>query len=1168
MLFYLRNFIFCVAALLLLAGCVGDESWCLTSEETVYSNAATIRNVSNTPVSISGNGVDPTSPSTPVGGWAYTGIPVQAGDQISISATGSILVAMPYGLQSAVDGSSNDSYIYSAVNDQATGSYYANNGLGHQIIVQADSSTSYGINDPSTGAPFEFVNGQNIIVTTKDCATGDTSSGAPSKWTWSNWNESAVDCSERGTRSFSVNAPLCKAVDCCKKTLGICSRSKQWQCQYIIISSTSARIDQCGSGERNYNCEGNASQAQSCYNQSYYTINSGWCNGKHSNGGISVSDRSPGCSFNDNNYATTPELNPCGSSDTCWNIGGYRMYAFSAGESCPAGGSCVHLNQSSYLSGGKTFQAQGGSLYLKIIDENAGGTTTPQATIDGWNASLTANEQQIATKVLANENLRDSLYKVQGESTLADGTVPTNDGQMLVINDYSSMVASMETDAFTYSQGFTDAASELGVIMSDLNSLSDKFGEYAGKLGPLDDPWSLLSQMSAIASDVQSLVNNITLAGLDNASIPTLSEANDFKANADTILSGLVLAITSAQNTKDTIDANELVIANLDSQNTTLNADILAAANSAPNNAIGGYTTYVRSDPVVAVDGVYLEVIASLEDPNLPGATVVDLGVVTATPKDISITAPGTVWMRINDPDGNYGNNMGAYTVTVGKVSESVGFTTIFTKILNQIKNVVNSATQGMFEKMTCTGSNGHLLDCTNYLGLISNLLLLYMVVFGVMFLFGLIRTDQVDFLARIIKIGVIVTLISPGSFDFFNNFLFKGILSISDTLIGAATGAPADNPFAFLDQSIALLLLDPYTYFKMLSLMFQGFLGFLAFIIVVYGAVNFVKAIYNGMKVYVMAFVGLAICFALAPIFIPFILFKRTADLFGNWFNAMLRFAFEPVILFIGLIFLNAMLLSIIQQMFNFSACFKCTFPITFALPGYSAFSSLTIFCIPWFSPWGLDNVGTGLGFTMFFSIPLSITFCIVAKIMELYSKNVAQTISSAIFGQGGPTLLSSNNKSSLSYNPFRDIKSKYDKMQAGNKSRAGAGRQGLANQVANKAADRLKDEDNNNNAAPGNSGTLASVSNNAAAGITGVEAQNSAGREALNKDKSKAPKSSKKSMQSKAKGVAGDVAAGGSRDGKGGGKGDGNGSVKGKGDSSPKTSKPRGGAITTAKK
>jgi type IV secretory pathway VirB6-like protein len=1156
MLLYLRNLVFSVISLLLLAGCSGDDTWCLTSEKTVYSDSSVIKNVVNSIVTINGNGVDAANPSTPVGGWVYTGIPVQVGDQISISASGSILVAMPYGLQSSVDGTSNDSYIYAAVNSQDTSSYYANNGLGNKIVVLASSDTSMGLIDPSTNALFEFVNGQNIIVTTKDCATGDTSSSSPSKWTWSKWNTTTVRCSSRGTRNFTVNDPLCKAVKCCKSTLGICNNSDQWQCQAVILSDTSTRIDQCGTGAQNYNCEDNSSYTSPCYAVNKYERKSGWCGGNHKNSGISVSDDQPSCGTNSSDNVITPVINTCGNTDSCWNMGGYRMYAFPAGVSCPGDTGCVHLNNSSYIAGGKSFQSQGGAVYLKIIDENNAGS---EVDTTAWQTELTNNEMELAALSITNENLTDSLYKIKGETILQDGSTATTDGQLLVINSYSDSVASIESDANKYKDGFTDAANIMEDINTSLATLQDMFGIFAGQLTLSDDPnipWSNLSDMYGQAVAAKNLVNSLTIDGLDETTVPTLSEVNIFKPNASTTLANLVTAITDAQTTKADLDTNSASMDTLGIRNSDLSGYILEASNNGPNDAIGGYTTYGRSDPVIATDGTYLEVIASLNDPNLDDSATVDLGVVTANPKTVSINAVGNLWMRINDPDSNYNNNIGAYTVTVGKISETTGFTTIFTKIINQIKNQINASIKSMFENMTCTGASSFKEDCNDYLTLINNMLYLYMVIFGILFLFGLVKTDQLDFVIRIIKIGIIITLISPGSYDFFNDYLFNAIMSVSDTLIAAATGAPIDNPFEFLDQSIALLVLDPYTYFKIMSLMFQGLLGFVAFIMVIYGAVNFVKAVFNAMKVYVMAIVGLAICFVLAPIFIPFILFKRTVELFQNWLNAMLRFAIEPALLFIGLIFLNAMLLAILRQMFNFSACFKCTLPITFSLPGYSEIGPLTLFCIPWFSPWGVDNVGTGMEFTVFFSIPLAITFCIVTKIMEIYSKNFAQTISSAIFGASGTSMLSSKS-ASLSYNPFRDIHSAYKKMMDGKNDRGQKQRQGLTNKIANKAAEKMKEEEAKKNSSPPTDGSLSNVSMNAAAELTGVESENAGGRAVKNIDKNKAPKKTPKKLKAQVKDVVGDVAAGGSRGG------DVKGGAPDKSPKSPKSSKPRSGAL-----
>lgn len=1052
MLSKLNKILLFLVLMLFLNGCLGDQSWCITTDPDAYLYTGSIKNTTNKPFNVNANGVDPSNASLTPGGWVYTGVGVAQGDNITISASGSMLLTVPYGLASGSTGSMNQSYLLAAVNQSDTSSYFDNGGLGTQMVIMASSANPTLIADPVTKAGYVFVPGQNVYVTTKDCATGDTYSTTPSKWTWSKWNTTAVRCSTRGTRNFTVNEPYCKAVKCCKSDSVTCFDTNQWQCSYVIISSSNNMVDMCSTAKNNYNCEANAEESGTCYNTSGYNRSSGWCGGSHKFRNITVSDDQPSCSLsNSSTNVTTPVINSCGTGDTCWNLSGYKMYAFNANASCPTDVSCVHLNKSGYTAGGKMFQAQGGEMYLKIIDPDA---PASGATVDvsGMQSQVTANDQTIAGLVLTNNALNDSLYQVTGQM-ISDGTTATSDGLLTKINKYNSGSSSytpastLQSQADSYSSGSGSNVSTMTSISAKFSSLLDNFSSLTAFISAgstaddADDVWTTISAMSSDVSALQSLVNSLDSSSVLAGQSPTSAQVSSYKTSASSMLSALAADIASAQSTQNSITANEAQIDTLSTANDSLNSQIIAASNGGPNGAVGGYTTYVRSDPIIAQNGQYLQVIISSQNPNYSNVTTTDLGTISSSPKNVSISQTGDLWARIVDADGSYSENIGSYSVNVGEVTSGSGFGNIFTSIINQIITKIESLTQSMYQHMTCTVEGGSTDSCTDYIQLVRLMLLLYVMIYGFMYITGLVRDSAYDLLLRLIKIGLVASLLSTNSFDFFNDTVFKGFLSLTNTLISSASGAPLDNPFAFLEQSMAILILDPNTYLKIISLMFIGLLGFVAFILMIYGIFKYLSAVFHAMTTYVMAYVGMAMCFILAPIFIPFALFRRTVHLFENWYTMLFRFAIEPALLLVGLILFNAMLLNILQELFNFSACFKCLIPISFAIPGVPSVPSTTLFCIPGFAPWGVDNLGSGMAFGVFFSIPLAISFCIITRVMDIYSKKFAKQISSQIFGEG-LSMLNDKQVAALEFNPFKDISDAYTK--AKNMAGGGAKREG----------------------------------------------------------------------------------------------------------------------------
>src|SRR6185436_2324103 len=61
----------------------------------------------------------------------------------------------------------------------------------------------------------------------------------------------------------------------------------------------------------------------------------------------------------------------------------------------------------------------------------------------------------------------------------------------------------------------------------------------------------------------------------------------------------------------------------------------------------------------------------------------------------------------------------------------------------------------------------------------------------------------------------------------------------------------------------------------------------------------SFLKALMNALWVYLMSLVMKTLLFALAPIFIPCILFTRTRHLFDGWLNQIVNATLQPILLF-----------------------------------------------------------------------------------------------------------------------------------------------------------------------------------------------------------------------------------------------------------------------------
>ncbi|QLL66580.1 hypothetical protein O998_01740 [Anaplasma phagocytophilum str. Norway variant1] len=204
-------------------------------------------------------------------------------------------------------------------------------------------------------------------------------------------------------------------------------------------------------------------------------------------------------------------------------------------------------------------------------------------------------------------------------------------------------------------------------------------------------------------------------------------------------------------------------------------------------------------------------------------------------------------------------------------------------------------------------------------------LLVLYLMFSVLGYIIGVIQVTKYDVFVRVAKIALIVTLVSPGSWQFFTEHCFSiFILGIPD-IISAFNGyLGGDTSFAFLDSTLGIMLTSEF-WLRMLSLFMAGPVGWLAFIGVIWALFSFFLAMMRAIILYLFVMVGLAFLLTLAPIFITFLLFQITKGLFDGWLKMLVNFMLQPIILFAALAFLNQVIITSLHAVTDFAACEAC---------------------------------------------------------------------------------------------------------------------------------------------------------------------------------------------------------------------------------------------------
>lgn len=181
----------------------------------------------------------------------------------------------------------------------------------------------------------------------------------------------------------------------------------------------------------------------------------------------------------------------------------------------------------------------------------------------------------------------------------------------------------------------------------------------------------------------------------------------------------------------------------------------------------------------------------------------------------------------------------------------------------------------------------------------------MYIAFYGIMFMLGMVQITMFDFSIRMIKIGIIVLLLSPDAWYFFNNIVVKFFNAGTDAWINQISAvvlhqALPNNapPFFVIDNALSKAVSAKMAV-TMMAMFFTPPYGPIIGMMTALGLSTFVRAILTAAWVYLMSLILKALLFGIAPIFLSFILFARTRHLFDGWLNQVVNATLQPVLLF-----------------------------------------------------------------------------------------------------------------------------------------------------------------------------------------------------------------------------------------------------------------------------
>lgn len=402
------------------------------------------------------------------------------------------------------------------------------------------------------------------------------------------------------------------------------------------------------------------------------------------------------------------------------------------------------------------------------------------------------------------------------------------------------------------------------------------------------------------------------------------------------------------------------------------------------------------------------------------------------------------------------GSNTGEYFVDVTTKSSTKSFFSDLTgNIINPIKEMLYGnprtgepgITQSFFNSMTKNGS---------YVEMIRALLALSIIFFAFSYMLGLTDVSFPLFMSYVFKLAVVIMLISPTSWEYFNRYLFEFFINGIDNLlyvlnkdltniIGSGSSGsgydltqtiPVDSsgvegavdaievteksnylanqekiskdPFGFVNQTFSLFFNGP-TNMKILSLVTSSTISIIFAIMIYSGIIIYLFVIVKAFLIYITSMIMVAFMIFLGPIFIPMILFETTRGLFEGWIKNLMTFVLQPVVVLCCLAIFNVFVFSIFHNMMSYSVCWECVMrinlPISEIMNAPTNFDQICLFSN--YIPWGIDP-SSGSLVDRLNSLPVSIidafVFVLMTSAMLLFT-DWGMQVSLALIGSQSST-------------------------------------------------------------------------------------------------------------------------------------------------------------------
>ena len=210
----------------------------------------------------------------------------------------------------------------------------------------------------------------------------------------------------------------------------------------------------------------------------------------------------------------------------------------------------------------------------------------------------------------------------------------------------------------------------------------------------------------------------------------------------------------------------------------------------------------------------------------------------------------------------------------------------------------------------------------------------LYIIIYGFSVIAGLVQVTIGGAAIRVAKMAFITTFaLSWGEFySLVVLFFVNGMDELMAFFLQAFQKIYVSRATVEINQDIVFGDLDIFisrifsihTFAMMSAFMSEKNVSYMA--VLALSLFHIFMAIIQVVQMYIFAIFALSLLFALAPIFLAFMLFKQTNDMFRNWIGQMINYVLQPVFASAFLGMYIGILAPIFQDFLNYKVCYGPT--------------------------------------------------------------------------------------------------------------------------------------------------------------------------------------------------------------------------------------------------